>query len=299
MPMSKSGGTLLYASLPNGLPCWVDLVSTDPTAALDFYQQLFGWQYQRADVVTPDAGASGETPQASDDGPVDATGDYLLAMRDGIPVGGISTRPGAASCWVLHLAAHRLDETATAAARLGAQVVRRREQLGSLGERLVVRDSGLAEIAFLQAGHGWQFEVGRPGSLIWAELITNRVRYADHFYEGLFEYETRQFGRRDDLVVWYVGGDSVLARVRMLKDEFAPQTEPHWLVYFGVDPAVGVDETVAQARALGAEVRVDPFDSTYGRIAVLRDDAGARFGLIDPSDATQHETAAIYDPYDD
>ncbi|MBB5924070.1 hypothetical protein FHR81_005147 [Actinoalloteichus hoggarensis] len=283
MPMSRIGGTMLYASLPRGLPCWVDLCSTEPAAALDFYAALFDWEYQTQPV---EQGGAGE--------------DYFVATRDGIPVGGVSARRAAASSWVLHLAVQRVGEAAAAARRFGAQVLRAEEELGALGRRVVLRDSSRAEIALLQAGDGWQFEVGRPGSLIWAELITNRVRFADHFYETLFEYEAREFGdgRRSDFVVWYVGGDSVLARVRMVKDA-GPQTEPHWLVYFGVDPAVGVDQTVARARSLGAELRVEPFDSAYGRIAVLRDVTGARFGLIDAGAATGHESAAVYDPYDD
>lgn len=34
-------------SAPNGVPCWIDLASSDPALATDFYCQLFGWSAQQ------------------------------------------------------------------------------------------------------------------------------------------------------------------------------------------------------------------------------------------------------------
>src|SRR5688572_28938680 len=36
-----------------GLPCWVDTSQPDPEASLDFYQGLFGWEFES--VMPPDS----------------------------------------------------------------------------------------------------------------------------------------------------------------------------------------------------------------------------------------------------
>src|SRR5919197_2764808 len=36
-----------------GVPCWVDASEPDPDAALDFYEGLFGWEFE--DVMPPSA----------------------------------------------------------------------------------------------------------------------------------------------------------------------------------------------------------------------------------------------------
>ena len=36
-----------------GVPCWVDMSSPDPDAALAFYEGVFGWEFE--DVMPPDA----------------------------------------------------------------------------------------------------------------------------------------------------------------------------------------------------------------------------------------------------
>ena len=33
---------------PNGTPCWVDVLVTDPAAAKTFYSSLFGWEFRMA-----------------------------------------------------------------------------------------------------------------------------------------------------------------------------------------------------------------------------------------------------------
>ncbi len=38
------------SSYAPGVPSWVDLATTDPAAARDFYGQLFGWEFD----VSPD-----------------------------------------------------------------------------------------------------------------------------------------------------------------------------------------------------------------------------------------------------
>ncbi len=87
-------------SYAQGTPCWVDLATTDPTAAKDFYADLFGWAYQ--------------------DNPMDETGEifYSMAMTDGSFVGGMYEQPedqrqaGIPPHWLIHIAVDDVDATA-------------------------------------------------------------------------------------------------------------------------------------------------------------------------------------------
>ena len=58
-----------------GVPCWVDVVQPDPEAAMAFYADLFGWEYE---VRTP--------PEA----PVT----YAYARKDDLLVAGVGGPPG-------------------------------------------------------------------------------------------------------------------------------------------------------------------------------------------------------------
>ena len=34
-----------------GVPCWVDASEPDPQAAVDFYRELFGWEFEGCDAA--------------------------------------------------------------------------------------------------------------------------------------------------------------------------------------------------------------------------------------------------------
>jgi predicted enzyme related to lactoylglutathione lyase len=64
-------------------------------------------------------------------------------------------------------------------------------------------------------------------------------------------------------------------------DAAAQGTPPHWLLYIGTP---NVDETIDQARRLGAQVRRAAHDvATIGRFAVLEDPHGVTFAIYSPS----------------
>ncbi|WP_051712668.1 VOC family protein [Actinoalloteichus caeruleus] len=272
MAVLETGTDLLYGSLPAGLPCWIDLRTPDLPAAEDFYHRLFGWEYHQEDG-------------------------YTLALLDGYPVAGLCPSQDSAPAWTLYLAADDVERTSERVRETGGRLLRPSAEVPGVGLRAVARDPHLAEFGFLRASRSWQFHVGVPGSLMWGELITTGPRTADEFYGDLFDFRVDQHGRgaTADFAVWYSGGESVLARVRMVPD--VVRTKPHWLIYLGVRPEDGVDEVLRRAVTAGAEVRVDPFDGSYGRVAVIRDTAGARVALLDQTRAVGW--GQDHDPYDD
>ncbi|MDA3647583.1 VOC family protein [Saccharopolyspora indica] len=267
--------------LYEGMPCWIELITTDLERAREFYAGLFGWEYRtHSDPVS---------------------GEHVIALREGFPVASLRAASGDHSTWRLYLASADCAATTAHAQELGATLTVPHNHVPGVGTKAVLVGPADAEFGLLQPEESWQFDVGLPGTLMWAELVTIKAQTADNFFHELFGYDAEKFGteNRSDYSVWYLGEESVLARVSMIREHITASTHPHWLLYLGVDESVGTDELVRTAIALGGRVRVDPYDSSIGRVAVLRDPTGARFAVIDQTQAGEYGTAANYDPYED
>ncbi|QGK69780.1 VOC family protein [Allosaccharopolyspora coralli] len=266
----------LYA----GMPCWIELISPEPQRAAEFYAGLFGWTF--AEHTAPDAG------------------EHLIAHRQGFAVASIrSCPPGKAARWRLFLATGDLAETVARAEAHGATTTVPPVAVSGVGTKTVLMSPADAEFGLLEPEPSWEFDVGLPGTLMWPELVAIKAQTADVFFHDLFDYEAEEFGSQQGYSVWFLGEESVMARVSMVREHIGPETRPHWLIYLGADPEVGVDELVRRAVGLDGRVRVVPYDSSLGRVAVLRDPTGARFALVDHTQAGEAGTAANYDPYED
>lgn len=267
----------LYA----GMPCWIELITTNLDRAREFYANLFDWEYEtHSDPVS---------------------GEHVIALREGFPVASLRAASGDQSQWRIYLAAADCAEKVAEAESHGAVQTVPLNTVPKIGRKAVLVGPSDAEFGLLEPEESWQFDVGLPGTLMWAELVTIKAQTADTFFQELFGYTAEQFGteHRSDYSVWYLGEESVLARVSMIRDFITETTHPHWLLYLGVDAEIGTDELVRTAIANGGRVRVDPYDSSIGRMAVLRDPTGARFAVIDQTQAGEYGTAANYDPYED
>jgi predicted enzyme related to lactoylglutathione lyase len=278
--MTPSEASFTEAPLP-GSPCWLEIATGDLAATKRFYGSVFGWEFEiRTD-------AAGE--------------DYTVALLDGDPVAGLRNHVGPILDWTLYLTTPDLDATARDVQRFGGRVIEDRHVVPGVGAKMLVDDPSGATVGMCQPDEDWRFTVGLPRSLVWAELVTRRATVADRFFGALFRYEQRQFGdgKRVDHMVWYVDGESVLARVRMAEGT-AGDVPPRWIAHFGVDPDVGFDQALWDVRSHGARLRFKPYTSSIGKVAVLSDSRGTRFAIIDSSLATNDGyRSANDDPYDD
>lgn len=282
MDVAASGAPFTTGELYPGTPCWIELSTNDLERACAFYTALFGWDYE---------GHSHER-----------TGEHVIAHHEGYPVASLRRSSDGESDWRLYLATEDVEETSARALDLGARISVPRSDVPDLGAKVVCRSPADDRFGLLEPAESLRFDVGLPGTLMWAELVTIRAQAADHFFQKLFGYEFEQFGSEhaSTYSVWYLGGESVLARVSMIREYVTPETRPHWLLYLGADPAIGTDDLVHEAVAHGGRIRVDPYDTSLGRVSVLRDPTGARFALIDSTQAVSgYSSAANYDPYDD
>ncbi|MGH3438752.1 MAG: VOC family protein [Sciscionella sp.] len=262
-----------------GTPCWIDLNTPQETAARDFYSTLLGWRFtSRTDA---------------------ATGRYTVASAGDVPVAGLYQDDGPAA-WSLHLAVRNVQQCAAIVAQLGGQVIADPVALAGRGSILRATDPGGAPVVFWELPESWQFGTLAPSAFGGADLNTHDADATDRFYLTLFEFTQDQIGDgvNFDYAEWRLGGQPVLYRY-LMGPEYPPMTPAHWMIYFDIEPAIGVDALTATAIQLGGNVALPPYDSRYGRIAALTDPAGAGFSIIDHSRRSTVPRTANDDPYDD
>ncbi len=239
-----------------GVPCWVDAQLSDVEAGRRFYGELFGWTFQEEAEGEP-----GESPYR-------APAESVRACLDGEPVAALVRKTDGRMPTVWSVYFHTPDATALAT-RIragGGQIVTPPHPVGDLGTAALAADPDGAVFGLWQPGRRSGF--GRrpePGTFAWVELYTRdtdaaNAFYGDLFHEALFGPDASpDFGR---------------ARV---SDVFPAEMPPHFLVHFLVED---VDEALAAVTRLGGRVRVPPFGTSYGRVAVVSDGQGASFALL-------------------
>jgi len=237
-----------------GQPRWIELGSTDPQRAQDFYGPLFGWTF-------------------TESGP--EFGGHIDCTADGSPVAGIS--PGDVDEWLVFLSVDDAEATRDAAVANGAHAVVL-DDVGDRGRMLILVDPTGATIGGWQAGSYTGFKtIYEPNSAVWFELVTDDFGTATEFYATVFgwtldvlsdtdEFRFSTFGSADDAVAGIEDGSNYLEN-----------DSSHWVVYFHT---TNTDATVARAIELGATLRGEVEDTPYGRLAQLSDPAGARFRVL-------------------
>ncbi|MFF0145474.1 hypothetical protein ATK36_1656 [Amycolatopsis sulphurea] len=273
-----------YRTIPTGLPCWVELACYDEAATQRFYSGVFGWRYEvHRDPATP-------------------TGRYSISSLDGVPTGGLyQAGTHSAPGWTLHISVPHTANAAEWVEHLGGEVTLGPVAIPKRGSILHAIDACGAPIVFWEAPHDWEFASGAPGTFSGADLNTHDGVAADHFYTKLFSYSCRQVGDGDsiDYAEYLIDREPVLYRY-VMGAEYEPDTPPHWLVYFEISPARGTDAAAGQALMLGGSVVLEPYDTPFGRTALLADPDGSVFAVIDHSRVLQGVgRAEVDDPYDD
>jgi uncharacterized protein len=249
-----------------GTPNWVDLQTTDQSAAKKFYALLFGWEYD--DQPMPEGATV-----------------YAMATLNGETVAAIAPMPpgapeGMPPMWNTYLAVDDVDATIAGVAPAGGQVLMQPFDIGDAGRMAFVADPTGAAVAFWQANqHIGATLVNEPGTVIWNELLTDKTDSALPFYEAVLgiSHSTVEMAPGETYTVLKAGG----ADVGGCMQPSMPGVPNHWHVYFAVDDA---DTVAASATEEGGRVVAEPFDiPSVGRCAVLSDPQGAVFSVLTPT----------------
>jgi uncharacterized protein len=241
-------------------PTWVDLATSDPDAARDYYGRLFGWQVE----VNPD-------PQY---------GGYGLARVDGNDVAGIggTQSPEQPTTWSLYIGSDDVDGLAKRIESAGGAVVAPPFDVGDQGRMAVFQDPAGAFISAWQTTRMSGFQVQDRNAYAWAELNARSVDKAIPFYSEIFGWTTRssEIAGAPDYTEFLADGQSVAGAWEM--DPSVPAEVPsYWMVYFGVED---VDAAAKKAVELGGREVAPPADFPGGRYAIVTDPQGATFGLL-------------------
>ncbi len=119
------------------------------------------------------------------------------------------------------------------------------------------------------------------GRFVWHELLCNDTTAATVFYTRVLSWTAQPFSPGSPYMMFMAaGGKAVAGAMALADDARAMGTVPHWRGYIG---AADVDAVVAQASRLGARILQPAQDlPAVGRVAMLADPEGARFGVYRP-----------------
>jgi len=252
-------------SYEQGTPNWVDLQTTDQSAAKAFYSALFGWTYDDQPMSDGDDGAV-----------------YSMAELGGQQVAAIAPQPpelaaeGAPPMWNTYLAVDSVDDATAKVEPAGGQVAMQPFDVMDAGRMSFVLDPGGAPVALWQANqHIGATMVNEPGTLTWNELITTDPSAASFYQQVLgLTTSTMDMGSGE-----YTLFEADGKQVGGATPPPVPGVPNHWHVYFAV---ADTDAATAKAAELGGAVVAQPFDTPAGRIALLTDPQGAAFSVIQP-----------------
>jgi predicted enzyme related to lactoylglutathione lyase len=248
-------------SWPNGTPCWIDVMVTDPAAAKQFYSSLFGWDIQ--------------------DGPPEAVG-YAMCMLKGRAVAAISPKPEgnpSPNVWSTYLASDDLDATAAKAKDAGSNFMMEPMDVMTAGRLAFGMDPTGAAYGIWQAGdHKGVGIFNEPAALIWNELMTRDYEGAKAFYSSAFGYEYDEIGDASFQYSTIKRSDGeVVGGIGAMGADVPSDMAPAWTVYFNV---ADTDATAAKAAELGATIVRAPWDTPFGRMAMIQGAQGESFSIM-------------------
>ncbi|MDX3067616.1 VOC family protein, partial [Streptomyces sp. ND04-05B] len=180
------------------------------------------------------------------------------------------------------------------------QVITDPVRAGRAGVLAQAADPGGAVFGLWQAGDRAGFEKqNEPGAFCWTEVYTRQPERVDAFYEEVFGFLGTDLdlggapggdpGAAEagaDFRMWSPAGtepgpDTAIGGRSVITDAFPEMLPSYFLSYFAVADCVRAADTAVR---LGGRISAPPFDIPYGRMAVLQDDQGAAFAVLQPTE---------------
>lgn len=244
---------------------WHDLMTNDIPGAMNFYAELLGWEYQ-IEHSTDFVWKPGES-------------EYPLIIKDGEAHGGfVEINGDKESHWVSYVMVENVDEVVENAKGLGARIEKEPFDIPGVGTSTVIKDPQGAIICPFVPTHNFPPPLG---TFLWDELMTDNAEPARMFYNNLFGWLPKEgnMHQLNDYTV-FQSADDTQAIGGAMNHSFRRGKAAAWVPYLATDD---VDETVARAKTLGAELELGVIEvPDEGRFAILKDPTGAEFALFKP-----------------
>lgn len=256
---------MIISSYAQGVPSWVDLMTSDQDAAIAFYGAAFGWE---AMISGPEMG------------------NYAMCMKGGHAVAGIGGLPEGSpmpTMWTTYISVEDADVIAQRAAEAGGQIIAPVLAVageGSFpGRMAVIADPSGGVFGIWEAhDHKGSGLANEPGSFAWNELLSRDPASARAFFTAVFDYDWEVMDTNTEME--YLGAKvdgRAIAGLMPMPGDVPAEVPSYWNLYFAVEDT---DETVIRAVAAGGTALVPAFDSPFGRMAVLADPQGANFSIV-------------------
>jgi len=250
-----------------GTPCWVDLATPDIEAAERFYGELFGWEIP-------------ELPNSAE------MGGYRRAKLGGRDVAGAMPlmQEGQPPAWSTYISVDDADAIGCAVQENGGTMIAEPMTVATYGRLALFTDP---EGAFFGIWEPADFAgselVNEKGAVGWNELESRDPEGAKRFYGAVFGWDAVDHDMGEmTYTEWQVNGKAV-GGMADIRGRVPDEVPAHWMVYFG---SVDTDEAVAKIEELGGQVMFGPVDIPAGRFAMVTDDQGAAFAVMQPSEQT-------------
>jgi uncharacterized protein len=245
---------------PRGRFVWYDLMTTEPSKAVEFYTKLAGW---------------GTTEW---EGPTK----YTMWTNSSVPLGGVMQMPNGASGpphWLAYISSPDIDATVKQATDLGAKSLIPPTDIPTVGRYAVLHDpQGAAFAVFTGSsqtpGHDSEPQIGE---FSWHELATHDQPAAFRFYEKLFGWEKTSAMDMGPAGVYQMYGRGGVPMGGMFNKTAEMPGSPSWLHYIRVDD---VNRAVDVTKARGGKIVSGPMEVPGGDwIAQGIDPQGGMFAV--------------------
>ena len=246
-----------------GRPVWSELMTTDPTAAEKFYQNVVGW------TSAPFEGSPNP---------------YTVFKRSGdVQIAGLLKRPDGMNMppfWSMYLAVPNLEEAVAHIKRLGGSELSGIIDVPKVGRLQMLKDPQGAAFYIIQPSPNEERPEVAPevGEASWHELMTTDAEAAMKFYSEVFGWqpsEVMDMGemgkyRMFNRPVGMIGG-------MMNKPPKMADVPPYWMIYFRVPD---INAAVERVKANGGQILNGPMEVPGGDwIVNAMDPQGAMFSL--------------------
>ena len=252
---------------PAGSFCWIELHTSDQSAAKSFYGSLFGW-----------------APHDSPMGPNDYYTEFKLEGREAAAA--CTLRPderaqGVPPYWMIFITVASADAAATKAQQLGGKILAPAFDVMDVGRMAVIQDPTGAVFCVWQANKNAGIGIAHvAGALCWADLSTPDPKRASDFYSGLFGWQVTADPKDPSGYLHIKNGEHFIGGIPPATQR-PPKAPPYWLAYFLVDD---VDASASKAKQMGANFYLPPMTMEgVGRMSVIADPQGAVFAIFKPA----------------
>jgi predicted enzyme related to lactoylglutathione lyase len=242
----------------NGELVWVDLITTDPQKAVEFYSSVFNWQAHTF-----------------------ADENYIELSHNGRVISSVvryddDEAEEGDSRWLVSISVSDVDAATQNAVESGGAILEAATDLPDRGRYSVISDSQGAVLMLLRATGGDPTDDTQfLNEWSWAELWTNDTQAAVDFYHALAGYDAMRFPDAD-------GGERILlgtdgkARATVVPLPW-DDVEPNWIPYNPVANAADTMQRIVDAG--GTVLEKAGSDDESVTVAIVMGPTGGVFAI--------------------